>query len=1388
MHAGIGIGFLEDRLAGPSAHPLLKANLPIVRRLLETLLPESDVAIKGPAKTRAELLQSVSGTAGQDLLDKLLGLLDTEIRLITPTGGDALSSYDSGSASRESKYQLSHDYLVPAIRDWLSAEQRSTRKGRIRIRLRELAQSWNAKPDPRRLPTFFEWLTIRLFTRPHEWSLSQRRMMLAAGSRIRRIALVGSCILLLLLGLGWEWNGRLQASAVRDRLLNFNTTELLPVLQDASKYQRWLNPLLAQDRENARNQEKALSELERRQLLHLSLAGMTSSDRDRDYVYDQLPQLHPDVLLVVAGMLQTVRSHACPALWKRFEAGLGANSPDALSFGAALAHLDVDNEAWGQQLPNLARRLAMERPTHVGQWISLYQPLGGKLAVELARMLQASQKYGPSEVTNICEAIAAFAAEDPATLVAATQSAQHADLAPLIAAMRRQPAASRTELRRKLIALNEASLTPEGPHAAPAVGLPSLASQIAKYSGFSDATCGLSLAIPLDELSAALKEFAAAGHRPVSLRPYTQDSKLYVAVSWLRDDARTEVRSALRSDEIAKVDSEMQTKGFRIRDLSWYRDSNDPTKKSWIALWSESADPKCEIRVYADVPLHEHEKHEREWPDIGFSIERFDIDATQAGEPKCAAIWVKQSSTQIASFAVNRYLSGFGDLSPGSLQTDLRVVPLAPDDPDRLSLWAKISTHSLDAEGSTTAKNAAYKWLLVAKYRSALGEYAEASRLLELHRSSLSKYALFHEYAAVLHARIRNIEAFGQDIEAYRQFKTSRAPGMLEFLELRRSLLQDDMPATDQKFKQLEAISSTAVQTQEQSETTELIARASALVATKYLATTSGSEKAPQEGSVDLANQWLQRTIDATRRVIADGHASGVDSLVLDVDFDGLRGHPKFQALLAELGMQSRLTAAYTANPNVESQQLFGLSATDHSRSAAALRKQGFIPHAFTVQPADASGGLQCCSVWHRPVVPVDRKVKLARARSNLILSLAQFGETDVLLDSLQSGGDRELQSQLAVLAASMVPAGVFVDALRSTGSSDKASMLLTALAGYPIDQLVPADREYLSSRLPELVTSAADAQMVSAALCCLKKWQLPTPAEAESQLQADRNWYRNSVGQLMIVIHPPDKFLMGSPKWEADRDDFELLHWARIAQPYSLGATELRESQFAEFMKDERFEQLTSSTAYSVPTSDEHEGEMPQIGVHWFHAAAFCQWLSEREKVPEAEWCYPGIWNSADKPFSPPDQYRRRTGYRLPTEMEWEWAARSGAGESRHCGDDTSVLVHYEWLVPHSQGRIHPIATLRPNRFGFFDMLGNVHEWCDDRQDTYHRPQNGYIRTDSPGKSQPSTTQDKFVIRGGSFKKAADEARAANRSYQWADFHNATLGFRIARTVPKSK
>ena len=130
---------------------------------------------------------------------------------------------------------------------------------------------------------------------------------------------------------------------------------------------------------------------------------------------------------------------------------------------------------------------------------------------------------------------------------------------------------------------------------------------------------------------------------------------------------------------------------------------------------------------------------------------------------------------------------------------------------------------------------------------------------------------------------------------------------------------------------------------------------------------------------------------------------------------------------------------------------------------------------------------------------------------------------------------------------------------------------------------------------------------------------------------------------------------------------------------------------------------------------SPDQEG--PWIAPEWYTAAHYFNWLSEQEGLPKDQWCYlPNAAGAYAEGMSIPADVLERTGYRLPTEAEWEYACRAGAVTSRYYGHSIDLLDTYARYPANSKEHAWACGSLFSNDLGLFDMLGNISEWCHDR------------------------------------------------------------------------
>ena len=159
-----------------------------------------------------------------------------------------------------------------------------------------------------------------------------------------------------------------------------------------------------------------------------------------------------------------------------------------------------------------------------------------------------------------------------------------------------------------------------------------------------------------------------------------------------------------------------------------------------------------------------------------------------------------------------------------------------------------------------------------------------------------------------------------------------------------------------------------------------------------------------------------------------------------------------------------------------------------------------------------------------------------------------------------------------------------------------------------------------------------------------------------------------------------------------------------------------------------------------------------------------------------------------------------KRTGFRLPTEAEWEYFCRAGTETSRPFGESPEFLSRYAWTWLNSDNQIHPPGQLLPNELGLFDVLGNAWEWCQDG------PPGHYVRGETDFPPYPAGTKEDpapdpvrtetvdfidranetwRILRGGAFSYSPDHARSAYRDWQPSSDTREYLGIRVVRTLP---
>ncbi|MCY2940744.1 MAG: bifunctional serine/threonine-protein kinase/formylglycine-generating enzyme family protein [Planctomycetota bacterium] len=246
--------------------------------------------------------------------------------------------------------------------------------------------------------------------------------------------------------------------------------------------------------------------------------------------------------------------------------------------------------------------------------------------------------------------------------------------------------------------------------------------------------------------------------------------------------------------------------------------------------------------------------------------------------------------------------------------------------------------------------------------------------------------------------------------------------------------------------------------------------------------------------------------------------------------------------------------------------------------------------------------------------------------------------------------------------------------------------------------------------------------------------------AKALNRLVEEKVDLGNGISLDMILI-PSGRFFMGSPKSEINRRVEESQHEVTITKPFFMGKYEVTQEQWKEIMANNPSRNITTGAFGGEILNT---ANFPVTNVSWEDCQEFIKKLNTKTNG----------------------------GYRLPTEAEWEYACRAGTETAYYFGKQIEARVDANVDLSHNQA----VGSYKPNKFGLYDMHGNVLEWCNDWEANYPLGS----MTDPMG---PVNGEDR-VLRGGSFIHDKTLSRSAFRMQFQPTYRGYMVGFRLARTA----
>jgi hypothetical protein len=371
-----------------------------------------------------------------------------------------------------------------------------------------------------------------------------------------------------------------------------------------------------------------------------------------------------------------------------------------------------------------------------------------------------------------------------------------------------------------------------------------------------------------------------------------------------------------------------------------------------------------------------------------------------------------------------------------------------------------------------------------------------------------------------------------------------------------------------------------------------------------------------------------------------------------------------------------------------------------------------------------------------------------ARRKSAVAATLAALGRPEEVWPLLAHTPDPTLRSYLIErLANSDVDPKKLKQQLDVEKDCSARRALILVLGGFPRERMPDLVPYFLA-----VYETDPDAGIHAAAAWVLHAWgkQEQTSAIdkklASTDIPKSRRWFVNTQLQTFAIIPRPQPEISGKDM-------------TGNMQHLAIGATEVTLKQFRQFRPKHKVD-------HNVVTSD----DSPVNQVTWYQAVEYCNWLSEKEGIPKEQWCYqPDTLDLVPA-------YCSRTGYRLPTEYEWEFACKAGSKTAWSFGEaNKELLGNYAWFRGNADvdgvDKCFPVGLKKPNDWGLFDMHGNLNEWCQESID--------------PPKNKAFPGDVECVCRGGSFAVALADTSSHARSDIGRKVHAVTIGFRVVRSLP---
>jgi serine/threonine protein kinase/formylglycine-generating enzyme required for sulfatase activity len=1086
----------------------------------------------------------------------------------------------------------------------------------------------------------------------------------------------------------------------------------------------------------------------------------------------------PAEVLLVRDTLLPHKAELVERLWT-IATNRKAATAERLRALAALAAYDPANANWKAAGAEAVALLFTANPFYQSQWANAFRPMRASLLAKLGEVFRDQNK--PEQRQTAALVLADYCAGDPdqlAELLLDADPKQHAILLPALEKFRpRLIERMRRELESSGVDWQDLPLNPAWTESI------ALRQVIERADGLFTERFALCQNLPRNQLTPVTEGLRNNGYRPVRVRPWRQGQAERVAVVWTRDgrDWRLDVNRT--AEQVKASAPERSRQGFVPIDVAG-------DGQRYTVLWVKAVDGE-KAELYVGLTIEEMVQ-----AGAGVQRERRLVTHLMAyaatgpdGRSRFSGVWIRGRNPQ-ERISWSQSEADYEDALAHQerLPADVLVRTAGPlaTDAELVRLQLSIAEAGQGLDGWTHARA-----LVV------LGRDAEALAVLDRLAEQMPTASATYDLRALVHARHGRAQAARADLARFRQYQGNAFDsGSVEAVAW--AWLGSETDALEQVEKALHRESHNrdllvdAARIYAQCSTTltrRQACEAAAIVGLPPLASLGAAALSVDlTNRRDLPNRYARRALDLVREALNNGWRNFV-WMRISADLESVRCLPGIAELLGKGHLERQYIGLYQKFPGREAAESHGLGLAAHLARCRELAAQGYRPVSLSV--ASIENEVTTASIWHRPKLTGSLRELLAKRRGQAAATLLALDEEDPVWPLLCHTSHPEARSQLIWRApAQNVDPRKLVHRLEVEPDLSARRALIVALGDYSGEQLPASVRESLTRKLLSWYRDDPDAG-IHAAIKWLLAGQREGPearaldwgqsrelAKIDASLKrADpdgmRRWYVNGQGQTMVVIKGPVEFIMGSPQEEPGHVENERIHHRRIERSYALASTAVTVAQYQRFMGDPERRHLLSS----YPDFYNPEPDCPINAVSWYAATQYCNWLSEQEGIPREEWSYPeqGMTDG----MKPLPDYLRRTGYRLATMAEWEFACRAGSEESRSYGSSLDLLPRYAWLQRNAQERTWPVGQKRPNDLGFFDLHGNMLTWVQDR---FMLSSSLAVQTDQED-THPALASVTRVARGSSFGHLPLSSRSAARYAAWPNERTFLLGFRVART-----